>query len=91
MCTVFLAAIDQVCSHFYSVYLRVLIFLRELKTIVATALPTIVEQLGGGKNYSWVGTYVSVFSNASIYHDNKYRFYCILSAYLLASAGCVRD
>ncbi|KAL1735346.1 major facilitator superfamily domain-containing protein [Schizophyllum commune] len=25
-------------------------------TIVATALPTIVEQLGGGDNYSWVGS-----------------------------------
>ncbi|KAF9475844.1 MFS amino acid permease [Pholiota conissans] len=26
------------------------------QTIVATALPTIVSQLGGGKQYSWVGT-----------------------------------
>ncbi|KAF8911966.1 MFS amino acid permease [Gymnopilus junonius] len=26
------------------------------QTIVATALPTIVSQLGGGKDYSWVGT-----------------------------------
>ncbi|ETW86054.1 MFS amino acid permease [Heterobasidion irregulare TC 32-1] len=26
------------------------------QTIVATALPTIVERLGGGKNYSWVGS-----------------------------------
>ncbi|KAI8980783.1 MFS general substrate transporter [Trametes punicea] len=26
------------------------------QTIVATALPTIVEHLGDGKNYSWVGT-----------------------------------
>ncbi|KAG6835110.1 hypothetical protein H0H93_004777, partial [Arthromyces matolae] len=25
-------------------------------TIVATALPTIVSQLGGGQNYSWVGS-----------------------------------
>ncbi|EEB93768.1 hypothetical protein MPER_07536, partial [Moniliophthora perniciosa FA553] len=25
-------------------------------TIVATALPTIVSDLGGGRNYSWVGT-----------------------------------
>ncbi|KAF8623555.1 hypothetical protein AX15_006326 [Amanita polypyramis BW_CC] len=26
------------------------------QTIVATALPTIVEKLGGGQNYSWVGS-----------------------------------
>jgi EmrB/QacA subfamily drug resistance transporter len=26
------------------------------QTIVATALPTIISQLGGGKDYSWVGT-----------------------------------
>lgn len=25
------------------------------QTIVATALPTIVEELGDGNNYSWVG------------------------------------
>ncbi|KAI9508296.1 MFS amino acid permease [Russula earlei] len=33
------------------------VFLAALdQTIVATALPTIVERLGGGKNYSWVGS-----------------------------------
>uniref|UniRef100_A0A8H7Y510 Major facilitator superfamily (MFS) profile domain-containing protein n=1 Tax=Psilocybe cubensis TaxID=181762 RepID=A0A8H7Y510_PSICU len=26
------------------------------QTIVATALPTIIEKLGGGKQYSWIGT-----------------------------------
>lgn len=26
------------------------------ETIVATALPTITGQLGGGRNYSWVGS-----------------------------------
>jgi hypothetical protein len=26
------------------------------QTIVATALPTIVAELGGGNNYSWVGS-----------------------------------
>ena len=31
-----------------------------LQTIVATALPTIVAKLGGGKEYSWVGRYVFV-------------------------------
>ena len=29
------------------------------QTIVATALPTIVQDLGGGKEYSWVGRLVS--------------------------------
>lgn len=28
---------------------------RRSQTIVATALPTIVAQLGGGSEYSWVG------------------------------------
>ncbi|KAF8414466.1 hypothetical protein L210DRAFT_3659134 [Boletus edulis BED1] len=33
------------------------IFLAALdQTIVATALPTIVSELGGGNNYSWVGS-----------------------------------
>ncbi|KAG2122925.1 MFS general substrate transporter [Suillus clintonianus] len=33
------------------------VFLAALdQTIVATALPTIVAELGGGKNYSWVGS-----------------------------------
>ncbi|KAI0709211.1 MFS amino acid permease [Earliella scabrosa] len=33
------------------------VFLAALdQTIVATALPTIVEKLGGGKDYSWVGS-----------------------------------
>ncbi|KAF8581596.1 MFS amino acid permease [Ramaria rubella] len=37
--------------------LMLTIFLAALdQTIVATALPTIVAQLGGGKNYSWVGS-----------------------------------
>jgi hypothetical protein len=47
MLTVFLAALDQtiVCnSPFYSVL------------IFATALPTIVHDLKGAQNYSWVGS-----------------------------------
>ena len=32
--------------------------MRRCKTIVATALPTIVADLQGGNNYSWVGRYV---------------------------------
>ncbi|OSD00959.1 MFS general substrate transporter [Trametes coccinea BRFM310] len=35
------------------------------QTIVATALPTIVEHLGDGKNYSWVGT-AYVLGSASL-------------------------
>ncbi|KAG6852748.1 hypothetical protein C0991_009368 [Blastosporella zonata] len=38
--------------------LMMTVFLSALdNTIVATALPTIVSQLGGGQNYSWVGRY----------------------------------
>lgn len=37
--------------------LMLTVFLAALdQTIVATALPTIVENLGGGQNYSWVGS-----------------------------------
>jgi hypothetical protein len=49
-----LAAIDQVLStwswiiNFYS-------SMSFIQTIVATALPTITAELGGGSNYSWVG------------------------------------
>ncbi|KAJ7219407.1 hypothetical protein GGX14DRAFT_436049 [Mycena pura] len=32
-------------------------------TIVATALPTIVSQLGGGREYSWVGRSVCFYSH----------------------------
>ena len=50
-CT-FLAALDQVSSK--CCYVRNLLTSKQ-QTIVATALPTIVHQLGGGKEYSWVG------------------------------------
>lgn len=37
--------------------LMLCVFLAALdQTIIATALPTIVDQLGGGRNYSWVGS-----------------------------------
>ena len=51
MLTVFLAALDQV-SLLHTEAPAVLTF---IQTIVATALPTIIAELGGGKNYSWVG------------------------------------
>ncbi|KAG6823540.1 hypothetical protein H0H93_003449, partial [Arthromyces matolae] len=36
--------------------LMLTVFLAALdQTIVSTALPTIVEKLGGGNNYMWVG------------------------------------
>jgi hypothetical protein len=54
MCCIFLAAIDQVCVSELPL-LRIDIDLVDLQTIVATALPVIIGQLGGGKNYSWVG------------------------------------
>jgi hypothetical protein len=53
MCTTFLVALDSVRSN--CIILFVNIWLTYHKTIVTTALPTIVAELGGGKNYSWVG------------------------------------
>jgi len=48
MLTTFLAALDQTI---------VCIFFREFKLMgLATALPTIVHDLGGAENYSWVGS-----------------------------------
>ena len=56
MCCVFLAALDQVRSQL-CLFSRCPSVCSLQQTIVATALPTIVEHLGGGKNYSWVGRY----------------------------------
>ncbi len=53
MCCVFLAAVDQV-SHQLSLFPVCSL----QQTIIATTLPTIVERLGQGKNYSWVGRYL---------------------------------
>lgn len=58
----FLSALDQV-RLFLSAH-RPLLRVR-FQTIVATALPTIVQHLGDGKNYSWVGTYVACYFDAS--------------------------
>jgi hypothetical protein len=53
---IFLSALDQVCP---SVPWILSHLTRKVpKTIIATALPTIVSQLGGGSRYSWVGRFV---------------------------------
>ena len=67
MCCTFLAALDQVCRAFLAPMTSIARV--EIpssannvrQTIVATALPTIVEKLGGGKDYSWVGRCVSLY------------------------------
>jgi hypothetical protein len=52
MLAVFLSALDQVRVTFADSPL----FITLLQTIVATALPTIIADLGGGNLYSWVGS-----------------------------------
>lgn len=63
MACTFLAALDQVSfSAFVQFGAAEWNFNTiHFQTIVATALPTIVAKLGGGKDYSWVGRYNSVF------------------------------
>jgi MFS family permease len=55
------------------------------QTIVATALPTIVEHLGGGKNYSWVGRYPIFLLPSLVGKSNPTIFF--LSSYLLAASA----
>ncbi|KAI0306339.1 MFS amino acid permease [Multifurca ochricompacta] len=73
------------------------IFLAALdQTIVATALPTIVEHLGGGKNYSWVGSaYLlaaaalsPLYGKLSDLVGRKPVFYSALVIFLIGSALC---
>ncbi|KAI0273327.1 MFS general substrate transporter [Gloeopeniophorella convolvens] len=73
------------------------IFLAALdQTIVATALPTIVEKLGGGKNYSWVGSAYLLAASAlsplygklSDLIGRKPVLYTAISIFLLGSALC---
>ena len=45
------------CTSVALVWFRLYLFNLYYQTIVATALPTITAQLGGGKNYSWVGRF----------------------------------
>ena len=58
MACTFLAALDQVCL-IATMLICSIAYVHRCQTIVATALPTIVERLGGGKNYSWVGRQVT--------------------------------
>ncbi|KAF7363558.1 putative transporter C3H1.06c [Mycena sanguinolenta] len=66
------------------------------QTIVATALPTIVEELGGGKLYSWVGSayLLAAAALAPLYgilsdiFGRKPLLYCSIGCFLLGSALC---
>jgi len=66
------------------------------QTIVATALPTIVEHLGGGKNYSWVGSAYLLAASAlsplygklSDLIGRKPVLYFAIGSFLLGSALC---
>ncbi|CDO68306.1 hypothetical protein BN946_scf184799.g33 [Trametes cinnabarina] len=66
------------------------------QTIVATALPTIVAQLGGGKDYSWVGSAYLLASSAlsplygkiSDITGRKPVLYSCIVIFLIGSALC---
>ncbi|EMD38555.1 hypothetical protein CERSUDRAFT_135443 [Gelatoporia subvermispora B] len=66
------------------------------QTIVATALPTIVEKLGGGKEYSWVGsayllaaaTLSPVYGKLSDIIGRKPILYTSIAIFLIGSALC---
>ncbi|KAJ6544192.1 major facilitator superfamily domain-containing protein [Mycena capillaripes] len=66
------------------------------QTIVATALPTIVAQLGGGKNYSWVGSAYLVaaaamspaYGKLSDIFGRKKVLYPSIIIFLIGSALC---
>ena len=90
MACVFLAALDEVCPSFPSCISSHLVTYTS-KTIVATALPTIVSKLGGGSRYSWVGRFVpSIPIRKSVDQSHwVITHISLLSAYLLAAARCV--
>lgn len=66
------------------------------QTVVATALPTIVADLGGGKNYSWVGSaYMLACSSLSPLYGKlsdilgrKPMLYGCILVFLMGSALC---
>ncbi|TCD64545.1 hypothetical protein EIP91_003983 [Steccherinum ochraceum] len=73
------------------------IFLAALdQTIVATALPTIVAKLGGGKDYSWVGSayllaaaaLAPLYGKLSDLIGRKPILYTCIAIFLLGSALC---
>ncbi|KAN0140983.1 Major facilitator superfamily domain containing protein [Lactarius tabidus] len=66
------------------------------QAVVAIALPTIVEELGGGKDYSWVGsayllascTLAPLYGKTSDLVGRKPVLYCSILIFLLGSALC---
>ncbi|KAI6028874.1 major facilitator superfamily domain-containing protein [Pisolithus orientalis] len=73
------------------------VFLAALdQTIVATALPTIVAQLGGGSQYSWVGSaymlsagaFGPLYGKLSNMFGRKPILYTSICTFLLGSALC---
>ncbi|KAJ7083146.1 MFS amino acid permease [Mycena belliarum] len=66
------------------------------QTIVATALPTIVHELGGGNNYSWVGSAYLIVTSAlcpaygklSDIFGRKLVLYPSILIFLIGSALC---
>ncbi|KAG2067607.1 MFS general substrate transporter [Suillus decipiens] len=66
------------------------------QTIVATALPTIVAELGGGKNYSWVGSAYMLacaslsplYAKLSDILGRKPMLYGCMVVFLIGSALC---
>ncbi|KAF7301065.1 Membrane transporter [Mycena indigotica] len=66
------------------------------QTIVATALPTIVAQLGGGKSYSWVGSayliaaaaFSPAYGKLSDLFSRKKVLYPSIVIFLVGSALC---
>ncbi|KAF9218222.1 MFS general substrate transporter, partial [Gyrodon lividus] len=66
------------------------------KTIVATALPTIVANLGGGNNYSWVGSaymlaagaFGPLYGKLSNMFGRKPILYSSIITFLFGSALC---
>ncbi|KAI5122887.1 hypothetical protein M0805_003338 [Coniferiporia weirii] len=77
--------------------LMLCVFLAALdQTIVATALPTIVEELQGGKNYSWVGsayllgaaTLSPLYGKLSDVTGRKPLLFAVILIFLVFSALC---
>ncbi|KAI0788876.1 MFS general substrate transporter [Abortiporus biennis] len=77
--------------------LMLTLFLSALdQTIVATALPTITAELGGGKNYSWVGSayllasaaLVPLYGKISDLVGRKAVLYPAILLFLIGSALC---
>ncbi|KAI0267028.1 major facilitator superfamily domain-containing protein [Gloeopeniophorella convolvens] len=66
------------------------------QTIVASALPTIVEDLGGGKNYSWVGSAYLLAGTTLLPLTGKFAdmlgrktvLYTVILIFLIGSALC---